>query len=220
MQKRAEIVYVFDGYCGWCWGISDTIVRLKNDFQDKFIFSAHPGGLMTGERIGPIGDFGAYIEKAMPRVTEMTGAIFSEAHKKLIQNRSTIMDSTIPAAAFQYIVDKNKDTDTVDLSHEILSLNFEKGFDLRLPESYTSLFSKYGVDASTFKEALQSKEFLHLVEEDFERARTLFGAESFPTLVYGNNADYYPLCQGYKPYDVLAEAFNTLYENPPNLSDK
>ena len=100
MQTKAEIVYVFDGYCGWCWGMAQNILKLKENFSDRFRFSAISGGLMIGNRIGPLGDFAAYIEKAQPRVEQMTGCVFSEAHKALVRDRTTMQDSRVPAAAF------------------------------------------------------------------------------------------------------------------------
>ncbi|HRP70763.1 MAG TPA: DsbA family protein [Turneriella sp.] len=217
MQKKAEIIYVYDAYCGWCWGISNTIVRLKNDFQEKFIFSAHPGGLMTGKRIGPIGDFGAYIEKAMPRVTEVTGAIFSEAQKTLIRNRSTVMDSRVPAAAALYIQEVDADVDTIDLAHTLLALNFQTGVDISKPENYVQIFQKFNVDAAAFFSKYNDGFFEEKVGDEFDFVRSTFGAESFPTLVYGQNGSYFPLCQGYQSYENLAPALETLYREPPPL---
>ena len=61
--------------------------RLAADFSDRFDFTALCGGLVTGERIGPLGEFAAYIEKAIPRVEQMTGAVFSEPHRARMRNR-------------------------------------------------------------------------------------------------------------------------------------
>lgn len=215
-MQKAEIIYVFDGYCGWCWGMDSVMTRLAENFGDRFNFSALCGGLMIGSRIGPLGDFGAYIERAIPRVEELTGAKFSEHHLALVHDRRTMQDSRVPAAAFAVIQQENPGIDTVALAHEILSLNFSAGQDLSLPGSYGDLFKKYGIDAAEFTGNLAAGRLYALAEQSFERAREM-DADSFPAITYGRDGQYFPLCQGYQPYENLADALETLYREPPEL---
>jgi putative protein-disulfide isomerase len=214
---QAEIIYAFDGYCGWCWGMAENILKLRENFSDRFRFSAISGGLMIGDRIGPLGDFAAYIEKAQPRVEQMTGAIFSEAHKALIRDRTTMQDSRVPAAAFGAILAAAPQTDTILLSHEILSLNFKDGADLSKPESYAPLLLKYGVDAVVFAADLKAGKLYPGVEKQFDDARETYGADAFPTIIYGREGQYFPLSQGYQNYDGLANALDVLHREPPQL---
>ena len=215
MQTKAEIIYVFDGYCGWCWGIADVVSRLARDFSDRFAFSAVSGGLMLGPRIGPLGDFAEYIKRALPRVEQMTGAIFSEAHRKLLDHPEILQDSTLPAMAFALVVAAKPETDTIQLGHEILKLNFDEGKVLSNPESYAALFANFGLPASAVEE-LKNRSALPGAEQQFERAREM-GAESFPTIVYGREGQYFPLCQGYQNYENLSHALTVLYNEPPPL---
>lgn len=171
---------------------------------------------MIGDRIGPLGDFGAYIERAIPRVEELTGAKFSQAHRLLIRDRTTMQDSRVPAAAFAFVQQKNPGVDTVALAHELLSLNFSTGRDLSNPENYAGLFAKYDVDPAQFATALSAGQLYAVVEKSFERVREM-DADSFPTIVYGRGGQYFPLCQGYQPYENLAEALATLHREPPEL---
>lgn len=216
MANKAEIICVFDGYCGWCWGIAATIKKLAADFSDRFEFSALCGGLVTGERIGPLGDFAAYIEKAMPRVEQMTGAVFSEAHRKRMRDRNTMQDSRVPAAAFSLIMTEKPQTSTMQLADEIMALNFHDGRDLSAAQSYADLFRAHGLDAETSVRRLASGEFFPQAAQQFERAREM-GAEAFPTIVYGREGHYFPLSQGYQNYESLAHALDLLYREPPPL---
>lgn len=214
---KAEIIYAFDGYCGWCWGMAANIMRLKETFSDRFTFSAISGGLMIGDRIGPLGDFGAYIEKAQPRVEQMTGAVFSEAHRRLIRDRTTMQDSRVPAAAFGFILQGNTAADTMQLAHEILTLNFDEGADLSKPESYAGLMARYNADNTAFVKLWNEGKLLHLAEEQFNTARDNYGAEAFPTIIYGREGQYFPLSQGYQAYDNLSSALDVLHREPPPL---
>jgi len=215
MQPKAEIVYVFDGYCGWCWGIAEVVSRLARDFADRYNFSAVSGGLMLGPRIGPLGNFAEYIKRAIPRVEQMTGALFSDAHRKLLERPEIIQDSTIPAMAFALVVAAKPETDTIHLAHDILRLNFDQGKIMSDPDSYAGLFANYGLPASAV-DALKSRTALPGAEQQFERAREM-GAESFPTIVYGREGQYFPLCQGYQNYENLTHALTVLYNEPPPL---
>lgn len=216
MSSKAEIIVVFDGYCGWCWGIATTVKKLAADFSDRFDFKAVCGGLVTGGRIGPLGDFTAYIEKAMPRVEQMTGAIFSDAHRERMRNPNTIQDSRVPAAAYSLILAEKPQTSTMQLADEILALNFREGRDLSDAASYADLFHAHGLDARQSITRLANGDFFSHAEQQFERAREM-GAESFPTIVYGREGQYFPLCEGYQNYESLAHALDLLYREPPPL---
>lgn len=193
-----------------------VITRLSETFRDRFDFRALCGGLMVGSRIGPLGDFGAYIERAIPRVEELTGARFSDAHMALIHDRTTVQDSRVPAAAFAVIRQKHPETDTIALAHELLSLNFSEGKDLSNPASYSGLFHKYAIDGAAFATDLEAGRLYPLAEEIFSQARDM-DASAFPAIVYGREGQYFPLCEGYQPYENLEQALDALYREPPPL---
>ena len=48
------------------------------------------------------------------------------------------------------------------------------------------------------------------------RAREI-GAEAFPTIIYGREGEFFPLCQGYQSYENLAHALDILHREPPAL---
>ncbi|MBS0616814.1 MAG: DsbA family protein [Spirochaetes bacterium] len=214
----AEIIYVFDGYCGWCWGINEVIGRLKRDFNDRFRFRAVSGGLVVGSRIGPLGDFADYIARAIPRVEEMTGAIFSEPHRTRMRDKTTMQDSRVPAAAFAFALAASPQSDSVELAHDILALNFKAGADISLAESYTAVLQKYGADAARFVAEYKEGKLFALANEQFAFAREI-GADSFPTIVYARDGHYFPLCQGFQKYENLAHALDVLHREPPELGD-
>lgn len=213
---RPEILYVFDGYCGWCWGISEVVNRLSREFSDRFSFSAICGGLITGERIGPLGEFSAYIEKAIPRVAQMTGARFSEAYIARIRNRSSMQDSRVPASVFAAVLAARPGTDSIQLAHELMALNFAEGRDISRYEEYGQFLQAHGLDAGATIADLLASGHLAAAEQQFAFARDI-GADAFPTIVYGRDGQYFPLCQGYQSYENLAHVLDVLHREPPQL---
>ena len=211
-----EIIYVFDGYCGWCWGMSEVISRLAHEFGDRFHFSAISGGLITGERIGPLGKFGAYIEQAIPRVAAVTGASFSAAYLARIKNRDTHQDSRIPAAVHAAVTAVKPSVDTIRLAHDILALHFRDGRDLSRYEEYELLLTAYGLGKTQTLAELAQNKYLAAAEQQFAFARDI-GAEAFPAIVYGRDGQYFPLCHGYQTYNNLAHALDVLHREPPEL---
>lgn len=216
-NHKPEIVYVFDAYCGWCWGFSEVISQIARDFADRFTFHALCGGLITGARIGPIGDFGAYIERAIPRVAQLTGARFSDAYLARVRNRETLQDSRVPAAVFSAVLDAIPTTNTMALAHSLLSLHFAGGHDMTRYDAYTPLLAQYGLDVESTLTALARGKYLAHAEQQFALARTL-DAATFPTLVYGRNGEYFPFCRGYQNHENLAYALSVLYNDPPPLN--
>lgn len=214
--QPAEILYVFDAYCGWCWGFSSIIGSLAENYADRFRFSALSGGLITGERIGPLGNFGAYIEKAIPRVAQTTGAVFSDAYIARIRQPSTHQDSRVPASVFAAVIAAQPAIDSIALAHDILALQFSAGRDLSCYEEYAGLLRACGLDSTPTLQALRGGAYLSAAEQQFTFARDL-GTEAFPAIVYGRNGQYYPLCQGYQDYEYLSHALEVLYRDPPEL---
>ena len=46
LQDR--LLYFGDPMCSWCWGITDQLDRLKNEFKDRLGFEIILGGLRPG----------------------------------------------------------------------------------------------------------------------------------------------------------------------------
>src|SRR5215216_4412088 len=90
-----KLVYVFDAYCGWSHGFSDTL---------REVVSRHPGlpvevvsgGLFIGERRVPMSDFG-FIGEANAEISRLTGARFGEGYQRLAAEGSFVMDSEAAA---------------------------------------------------------------------------------------------------------------------------
>src|SRR5689334_21940938 len=94
-----EVVYVFDGYCGWCYGFDETLLEFWRANRDRVPFRVISGGLFVGTRKPALRSLG-FIREANKRVTEYTGAQFGPAFDALLDDGSLILDSEAAAAGF------------------------------------------------------------------------------------------------------------------------
>ncbi len=53
--KKVKLIYVYDALCGWCYGFSPVMMQLHSKYKDSIDFQVVSGGMITGNRIGPIG---------------------------------------------------------------------------------------------------------------------------------------------------------------------
>ncbi|NJL75411.1 MAG: hypothetical protein HC892_10655 [Saprospiraceae bacterium] len=74
--NRMKIIYVYDALCGWCYGFSPTMQEFHNKYQSELDFEVISGGMVTKDRIGPIGEVASYISWAYKEVERTTGVQF------------------------------------------------------------------------------------------------------------------------------------------------
>ena len=79
-----KIIYVYDALCGWCYGFSPVMEQFYRKQHDAVDFEVISGGMITGSRMGPIGEVAPYIRWAYKEVEEKTRVTFGEAFLKQV----------------------------------------------------------------------------------------------------------------------------------------
>ena len=91
----ARLTYVYDPLCGWCFGFVPTLRQFEQANPDVQI-DVIPGGLVTGDRVGPYGDMLDYITSAAPRMTETTGQALGAAFFEMMRQEETPLSISAP----------------------------------------------------------------------------------------------------------------------------
>ncbi|HET8830003.1 MAG TPA: DsbA family protein, partial [Pelobium sp.] len=78
INNKLEIIYVYDALCGWCYGFSDVMTKLYHEYKNDFDFEVISGGMILGDREGPISGTAELIKTHLPRVEETTGVVFGQ----------------------------------------------------------------------------------------------------------------------------------------------
>ncbi|KRD46678.1 thioredoxin [Acidovorax sp. Root275] len=179
--NKPTVVYVFDAYCGWCWGFSNRVSEFEAANRDRVAFAAVSGGLLTGKRVSPI-SFLTHIPEANARITRLTGAEFGEEFKKLLEEGSFEMNSSHAGAAMAALKLQAPDR-AVDWAHQLLEAFFQHGLSLSEPSTVAAIALRNGLDELKVLRALADGSAQSQAEADFALAREL-GVNSYPTLLY------------------------------------
>ncbi len=206
------IYYCYDAYCGWCYGFSNVIKKLSEEYKEHFYFEVLSGGMIVGEYVKPISSIASYIKQAYPTVEERTGIKFGDDFLWHINNPDKsdwFLNSLKPAIAlcvFKEIYPDQQVAFAADLQY---ALNFE-GRDLDDDEAYRHLLTKYSIEPDDFYAKLKSEEYKKLAEEEFEMCRQL-QVRGFPAvLLQAEDNKFYMLSNGYTDYETMNERFKQL----------
>jgi len=199
-----QLVYVFDAYCGWCHGFSDTMRAVAARHPDVPV-EVVSGGLFTGSRQVPIREFG-YIPDANAQISEVTGASFGEAYQSLVAEGSFVMDSQAAARGLAALR-QAAPARAVELAAAVQNAFYLDGLSLSDPRTYRTIASAAGLDADAVVAAFHSGHAA--AEGDFERTARL-GVSGFPTLLAVRGSDTVVLARGHATADQVEQHLATL----------
>ncbi len=197
-----EVIYAYDALCGWCYGFSPVIERLYEQYQQEIQLEVLSGGMVTGDRIGPIGAVAGYISEAYKVVENRTGIEFGEAFLNNVLKPGDVLFTSIPPAVALSVFKSLKPENAVQFAGRVQKAIYFEGLATSDPKVYGEIAAEFGLDRAAFLSKLQDPLFLEKAQEDFNRVKML-GISGFPTVLVGINDGYYPIAQGYLPFDQL-----------------
>lgn len=87
-MTKQTILYLFDPLCGWCYAISDSILKLSQTANVKLV----PTGLFCRDKVmSP--DWSEYAWENDQRIAKLTGLPFSESYHQNILQQPTNFNS-------------------------------------------------------------------------------------------------------------------------------
>ena len=199
---QSKIFYFYDALCGWCYGFSPVIRRLHRHFGQAIDFQVFSGGMVRGDRVGPIGEMAPYIRDACQKVEERTGITFGEPFLKQLDGGNAIFSSLPPAIAL-LVFRRERPEDTVPFAADLQAAIYRDGMPPTRVQAYGPLVEPFGLDGEAFVEAMTREEHLRAAKQEFEECARL-GISGFPTLILHHEGRNFLLARGYVPYDPLA----------------
>jgi len=204
-----KILYAYDALCGWCYGFSPAMEAFYQKHQNEVEFEVLSGGMVTGDRIGPIGEVASYIRWAYLEVEKAAGVKFGGAFlKNILEEGTTIFTSVPPAIALSVFKSYQADK-AVLFASALQKAIYHDGLAPEDIEAYGPLAETFGIDGETFTQQMAEDKFLAQAQKEFYRTQQL-GVQGFPTVWAEVENNFYPLTRGYTPLAELENRFSTL----------
>lgn len=201
-MAKPTLLYVYDALCGWCYGFSPVIRQLYERYGDQIDFTVLSGGMITGNRIGPLSQMRAYIQGAYKTVEERTGIRFGDGYLNgLLLKDDYISDSTRPGAAMTLFKAILPDR-AIQFAADLQRAHHFDGMDLNVDANYGPLVESYGIDPEEFVAHIGDEAILQQTEQEFGLVAS-YGINGFPSVIVGNGDQLYLVARGYLPYEAL-----------------
>ena len=197
-----SITYVYDALCGWCYGFSPVMDQLFDAYNSSFPFEVISGGMVLGERVGPIGEKFAYIQDAYKTVEERTGIRFGKSFlDATLKDGSTIFNSMPPSLALSACKKQNPSLG-VPFASALQKGIYEHGYAPEKLDWYTDTAKDLGLDPIEFSRDLESPEIQEVTQNEFQMSHAL-GVNGFPSVFVRAGNRFVQIARGYIPYDQL-----------------
>jgi putative protein-disulfide isomerase len=212
-DQKPRILYIADPLCGWCYAFGYALAEAMDRFRDQCEFHVLLGGMVIGDREGPIGTKAHYILEALPRLEQTTGVVMGEAYKKLLREGDHWSSSLLPskaAVAFRLLMPDR----AMAFLHAVQHAHFQDAMDLNDPLVYAPIAAKCGVDEELFSHLLAEDRLTALAEEDFGMVRS-WGISGFPSLAAEVGTRFYGLAHGYRTANELTQLIEAVLRVDP-----
>ncbi|WP_423148284.1 DsbA family protein [Rubrolithibacter danxiaensis] len=201
-MKNIKVIYVYDALCGWCYGFSPVIKAVYEKYSAQTDFEVISGGMITGERTGPIGVVAPYIKTAYRTVEETSGTTFGEAFLKVLERGELILDSEKPSIALSVFKSTHPEK-AVLFAHALQNEFYFNGRDLNEEELYRYIAVNFGLDPDEFIYKMQLEQFKQDAYYDFALARQL-EVNGYPSvLIQNSDTHFYLIARGYTDLETL-----------------
>ena len=211
-MEKIKIIYVHDALCGWCYGFSPVIRSIYEHKQSQFDFEVLSGGMMLGQRSGPVGVVAAFVKTAYKMVEQTTGITFGEGFLTQLERGEMIFDSEKPAIALS-VFKSYQSGKAILFAHDLQDCLYHDGRDLNDDDVYRYLAVNFGLDPDEFIYKMQTEDFKQSAHYDFALARQLEVTGYPAVLVQNADNHFYLIAQGFTDLQTLeARLENVLIE--------
>ena len=204
-----KIIYVYDALCGWCYGFSPVMTQFQDKYKDSLSFEVVSGGMITGDRIGPIGEVASYISWAYKDVENATGVKFGNVFLDETLKKGTAVFTSIPPAIALSVFKDLDGKNSVQFAAELQKAIYYDGIEPENLVAYGAIAERFGFDAKAFVLKMKEPKYIHVAESDFQKSSEL-GVSGFPSVFVEVSGKYYKIGSGYMPFNQLETNFLTI----------
>lgn len=211
--SKAKLVYYYDALCGWCYGFSPVMQKVKQAYGALLHIEVVSGGLFLNGRVGLVNDVAPHIKAgAYKSVEARTGVKFGAVFlKDVFGEGKMVLDSLPPAIALCIIKEKFPEKE-LEFAELLLDAVYFDGMNPVNLEEYTVYVEKMGLDKAVFFTEMNNPKYRALAEKEFEK----FTASPFtgmPTLVLETEEKHEVLASGFSDFENIKSQLDLFLKN-------
>ena len=211
-QETMKIIYVYDALCGWCYGFTPVMSQFENKYKDTLEFEVISGGMITGDRIGAIGDVASYISWAYKDVENATGVKFGRVFLDQTLKKGTPIFTSIPPAIALSVFKSKNSNNNLKFASALQKAIYYDGIEPENISEYATIAEKFGLDKSQFLADMRNEKFLLAAQNDFKKTKEL-NVTGFPNIFVMYQNKYYQIASGYVSFETLEKNFLQIKNN-------
>lgn len=207
-ESQGKLIYFGDPMCSWCWGFTNHLEQLKNEFDGTLEFGMVMGGLRPGGGELWNSEMKAFLREHWEHVEQASGQPFNY---ELLDWDEFDYDTEPSARAIRVIRDLKPDHELEfykSVQHAFYVLNKDPG----KKEYYRPLCEQIGVSFDPFTALFESAGYKQLVRQDFIYAQQL-GVRGFPSVVLQQGDKLTAISRGYATFREMKARVDELLVN-------
>ena len=201
-----KLIYVYDALCGWCYGFSPVIKKFVATYKNEIKIEIISGGMITGDRIGPIGEVASYISWAYKNVEEATSVKFGTNFLDKTLKSGTAIFTSIPVAIALSIVKSKIPEQSLAFAEALQKAIYFDGIEPNNLKEFAKLSENFGLNKSEFLNDMANENYKILAEVDFRKSQNL-NVSGFPTVFIELDDQYYKIASGFTSFENLEKSY-------------
>lgn len=172
-----RFIYIYDTYCGWCYGAAPVIDALIDSGADVTVLHRH---MFQGANAPRMGDgFGRMALQYDRRIGQLTGQEFSQAYvQNVLGNPGEVLDSTLIAYAAALIHDQGPKAE-MTLAHDLQRARYVGGVSAGDSKAVRHALTEFGIDRPLDAGRDQARQ----ISLEAANLQARFGTQGVPTLL-------------------------------------
>ena len=197
--ENSEIIYVGDPMCSWCWGISPSLKKIRDQFRSNDIsFRVVVGGLRPGGGDPWNDQMKDFLKHHWQEVTARSGQEFGY---QLFERDTFNYDTEPPCratVAARPLLGKRE----LEFFTAIKYKFYVESEDPGTEEFYMSICEEFEIDFQKFLERFRSEEVRKETHDEFLLNRN-WGVRGYPTVILRKDEKLYSVSNGFATFDQM-----------------